>query len=245
MKLFTRFIAIAMLLLACGSAFGQTTASLTGTVTTAGSPLPGVTITATQTETGLKRDVTSEVDGTYTILNLPPGAYTLEAMLQGFRSFQQTGITLQVGATPVINITMPVGQVAETITVQANASLVETKNLGVGQVMTNKQVVELPLNGRNTADLLALLPASVSTPAGNATSRSMQGSQGGIAYSLAGDRRRAVQGAPRHRFSQHEDVRDDARFAVGKHRAGAKEPRRDLVEDEERAVLVARVARRA
>ena len=110
----------------------------------------------------------------------------LEATLQGFRTFQQKGITLQVGASPIINVTMAIGAVAETITVQANASLVETKNLGVGQVMTNKQVLELPLNGRNTADLLAVLPASVPTPGANASSRSMGGSNGGIAYSLAG-----------------------------------------------------------
>jgi hypothetical protein len=86
----------------------------------------------------------------------------------------------------VINVTMTVGQVAETITVQANASLVETKNLGVGQVMDNKRILELPLNGRNPADLLAVLPSAVPQPALNATSRSMGGSTGGLAYSLAG-----------------------------------------------------------
>jgi Carboxypeptidase regulatory-like domain len=163
------------------------TAQVSGVVKdTSGAVLPGVDVTATQTDTGQKRNVTTEVDGSYSILNLTPGPYRVEATLQGFKSFVQTGIVLQVGASPVINVTMSIGAVAETITVQANASLVETKNLGVGQVMTNKQVLELPLNGRNTADLLALLPASVPTAAGNATSRSMQGSSGGIAYSLAG-----------------------------------------------------------
>src|SRR2546421_12062619 len=177
------------LLLASANAFAQAgaTAQISGVVKDAsGGVLPGVTVTATQTDTGLKRDATTETDGSYSLLNLPPGPYRLEAMLQGFRSFQQTGIVLQVGASPTINVTMTIGAVAETITVQANASRVETKNLGVGQVMTNKQVMELPLNGRNVADLLALLPAAVPTPGGNATSRSMQGSSGGIAYSLAG-----------------------------------------------------------
>jgi len=180
---------VLFLLLASANAFAQAgaTAQISGVVKdSSGGVLPGVSVTATQTDTGLKREATTEADGSYSLLNLPPGAYRLEAMLQGFRSFQQTGITLQVGASPVINVSLAVGAVAETITVQANASLVETKNLGIGQVMTNKQVVELPLNGRNTADLLALLPASVPTAAGNATSRSMQGSNGGIAYSLAG-----------------------------------------------------------
>ena len=180
---------VLFLLLASANAFAQAgaTAQISGVVKdSSGGVLPGVRVTATQTDTGLKREATTEADGSFSLLNLPPGSYRLEAMLQGFRSFQQTGITLQVGASPVINVSLAVGAVAETITVQANASLVETKNLGIGQVMTNKQVVELPLNGRNTADLLALLPASVPTAAGNATSRSMQGSNGGIAYSLAG-----------------------------------------------------------
>jgi hypothetical protein len=182
--------AVLILFLITGNAWAQAgaTAQISGTVKDAsGGVLPGVDVTATQTDTGLKRNTTTDTDGSYTIPNLPPGPYTVEAMLQGFRTFQQTGIVLQVGASPVINVAMSLGQVAETITVQANASLVETKNLGVGQVMTNKQVIELPLNGRNTADLLALLPASVpGGVAANATSRSMQGANGGIAYSLAG-----------------------------------------------------------
>src|SRR5438552_18311451 len=179
-----------VLLLASTNAWAQAgaTAQISGVVKDpSGGVLPGVSVTATQTDTGLRRDATTETDGSYSLLNLPPGPYRLEATLQGFRSFQQTGITLQLGASPTINVTMAIGAVAETITVQANASLVETKNLGIGQVMTNKQVLELPLNGRNSADLLALLPSAVPGGAAlNASSRSMQGSNGGISYSLAG-----------------------------------------------------------
>jgi hypothetical protein len=163
------------------------TAQISGTVRDAsGAVLPGVDVTVTQTDTGLKRNATTEADGSYVLPSLPPGPYQLDAMLQGFRTYAQTGIVLQVGASPVINVAMAIGQVAETITVQANASLVETKNLGVGQVMDNKRILELPLNGRNTADLIANLPAAVPQPALNATSRSMGGSSGGIAYSVGG-----------------------------------------------------------
>jgi len=180
---------VLVILLTGANAWAQagSTAQISGTVRdSSGGVLPGVDVTATQTETGQKRNAVTEADGSYSIPNLPTGPYKVEATLQGFRSFVQTGIVLQVGASPVINVTMAVGQVAETITVQASTPLVETKNLGVGQVMTNKQVLELPLNGRNPADLLALLPASIPQPALNATSRSMGGSNGGIAYSLAG-----------------------------------------------------------
>src|SRR5215813_2365795 len=178
-----------VLLLASAPAWAQAgaNAQISGTVKDAsGGVLPGVDVSATQTDTGLKRNAVTDADGSYVIPNLQPGPYKVEAMLQGFRSFVQTGIVLQVGASPVINVTMAVGQVAETITVQANASLVETKNLGVGQVMDNKRILELPLNGRNAADLLGMLPAAVPQPALNATSRSMGGSTGGISYSLAG-----------------------------------------------------------
>src|SRR5262245_7794401 len=180
---------VLVLLLTGANAWAQagSTAQISGTVKDAsGGVLPGVDVTVTQTDTGLKRNAITDADGSYVIPNLRPGPYKVEAMLQGFRSFVQTGIVLQVGATPVINVAMAIGQVAETVTVQANASLVETKNLGVGQVMDNKRILELPLNGRNPADLLAYLPAAVAQPALNPTSRSMGGSNGGQAYSLAG-----------------------------------------------------------
>jgi len=174
---------------ASASAWAQAgaTAQISGIVRdSSGGVLPGVDVTATRTDTGLKRNATTEADGSYVILNLPPGPYQVEATLQGFRTFQQTGIVLQVGASPVINVSLSIGQVAETITVQASTPLVETKNIGVGQVMDNKRILDLPLNGRNPADLLAFLPAAVPQPQNNASSRSMGGSNGGIAYSLAG-----------------------------------------------------------
>src|SRR5215813_12720031 len=118
---------LCVLLLTGANAWAQANAQISGTVKdTSGGVLPGVDVSVTQTDTGLKRNAISEADGSYVIPNLQPGPYRIDATLQGFRSFVQTGIVLQVGASPVINLTMAVGQVAETITVQANASLVET-----------------------------------------------------------------------------------------------------------------------
>ena len=148
--------------------------------------LPGVDVTVTQTDTGLKRSAVTNADGSFLLPNLPVGPYRLDAMLQGFRSYTQTGIVLQVGANPIVNVALAVGQIEESVTVQANALTVETRNLGVGQVMDNKRILDLPLNGRNPADLMQFLPAAVPQPALNATSRSMGGSNGGQAYSLAG-----------------------------------------------------------
>jgi outer membrane receptor protein involved in Fe transport len=86
----------------------------------------------------------------------------VEAALAGFRTFAQTGIVLQVNSSPVINPVLEVGQVSETIEVEANATLVETRSQGIGQVMENARILELPLNGRNVVDLIVL--AGSATP---------------------------------------------------------------------------------
>jgi len=145
MRTFLR--ALICLLLAGASAHAQavSTAQINGTVKDSGGlPLPGVTVTMTQTDTGLVRDAVTSETGAYVITNLPVGPYKLEASLQGFRTFAQTGIVLQVNSNPTLNVTLQVGQLAETITVEGTAPLVETRNPGIGQVITNEQVLELP-----------------------------------------------------------------------------------------------------
>jgi carboxypeptidase family protein/TonB-dependent receptor-like protein len=159
------------LLLSCATCTlvcGQSTAQISGTVRDAsGAVLPGVEVTATQTATGLARSVVTNETGSYILPNLPIGPYRLEAALPGFRMFVQTGIVLQVNANPVMNIVLEVGQVAETVEVQADAALVETRNTGVGQVIDNVRVMELPLNGRQVTELIILSGAAVGGGAQN------------------------------------------------------------------------------
>ena len=112
-------------------------------------------------------------DGLFILPGLPVGPYRLEVALQGFRTSIQTDIVLQVNSNPNVPVVLEIGTVQEAITVTANTQTVETRALGISQVMENKRILELPLNGRNTADLLALLPAAVPQPQLNATSRSM------------------------------------------------------------------------
>ena len=123
-----------------------------------GAVLPGADVRVTQTNTGLKRYGLTGTNGSFTIASVPVGPYRFEVMLQGFRSYVQPGIVLQVSSNPVINVTLTLGQVAETVTVQAHPSLVETRTMGVGQVMDNQRILDLPLNGRNPADLLRSCP---------------------------------------------------------------------------------------
>src|SRR2546428_1278202 len=146
----------------CLDVWAQATAQISGTAKDqSGAVLPGVEIKVTQTETGIARDAVTNETGTYVLPNLPIGPYRLEAALPGFTTFAQTGIVLAVGANPVINISLTVGQVSQTVEVQANAALVETRSTGVGQVIDNTRVLELPLNGRNVTELIVLSGAAV------------------------------------------------------------------------------------
>ena len=183
-----------VLLLAATNAWAQATAQINGTVSdSSGAVLPGVTVVAIQTDTGFRRETVTDQEGTYALLNLPIGPYRLEASLQGFRSYIQTGIVLQVASNPVIRVTLELGQLSETLTVEGQAPLVETRNPAVGNVMTNAQVEALPMEGRNVASLVVTVGATVDT--GNPSSRSLTQSRGiaiaggqqfGVAYVLDG-----------------------------------------------------------
>src|SRR5678816_831338 len=153
-----------ILVAAPSAAWAQATAQISGTVKDqTGAVLPGVEVTATQTETGIARTAVTNETGSYVLPNLATGPYKLEAGLPGFRTFVQNGIVLQVNASPVVNPTLEVGQVSEQVEVQANAALVETRSVGVGQVVENARILDLPLNGRQVVELLALSGAA--TPA--------------------------------------------------------------------------------
>src|ERR1041385_1714220 len=170
MKGFSKAVVSGLFFLAitCSNVWAQATAQISGAVQdSSGAVLPGVEITATQTETGVSRMTVTNETGYYTLPNLPLGPYRMEAALPGFRSFVQTGIVLQVNSNPTVNVTLQVGQVSEQVEVQANASLVETRNVSVGQVMETGRIMELPLHGRNAQELLLLGGGAVqSAPAG-------------------------------------------------------------------------------
>src|SRR5690242_16708546 len=161
-------VGMVFLLMTGTGLWAQATAQINGVVQdSSGAVLPGVEITATQTETGASRMTVANESGLYILPSLPLGPYKLEASLPGFRTFAQSGIVLQVGDNPRINITLQVGQVSEQVEVQANASLVETRNVSVGQVMETQRILDLPLNVRDPAQLVLLNGASMQvTPAG-------------------------------------------------------------------------------
>lgn len=147
-----------LLCLAFGSAvFAQSVSQISGTVKDAtGLAVPDAQVTATQTDTGATRTTVSAASGAYSLPSLPIGPYRMEVKKEGFSTFVQTGIVLQVDTAPTIDPVLTVGAVSQAIEVEAAATMVESHSSGVGQVVNQQQVVELPLNGRQVTQLITL-----------------------------------------------------------------------------------------
>jgi hypothetical protein len=161
--------AVLLWALAAGTGWAQAVgvAQITGVVRdTGGGVLPGAEVTVTKTDTGTVRTVFTNADGTYVLTNLPIGPYQLKVVLQGFNTYVQDGIVLQVSSNPNISVTLGVGSLEETVNVVANSSMVETRSTAVSQLINNEQVVEMPLNGRQATELIFL--SGLATPAPNA-----------------------------------------------------------------------------
>jgi hypothetical protein len=190
------FAGLAMAAVICGQGWAQSTAQISGMVRDqSGAVLPGADVSATQTATGVKRATVTNETGAYTLANLPIGPYMIEVELPGFRSYVQTGIVLQVGSSPEINAVLEIGQVANAVEVIADAALVETRTTGVGRVIDNQRVLELPLNGRQATELIFL--SGMANPGTGATSTTTRnyptiqvaiagGLATGVAYNLDG-----------------------------------------------------------
>jgi hypothetical protein len=137
-------------------------AQLSGTVLDeSGGSLPGVEVTVLQTDIGMTRFVVTNESGGFVFTSLPVGPYKLTAKLSGFSNFEQTGIVLVVGDARSINVRLKLGTLSETITVAADATLVETSKVNVGTVISQKQIVDLPLNGRSALQLIVLSGSAV------------------------------------------------------------------------------------
>lgn len=152
------------LLLICGAIQAQSgaLASISGVITDAdGASVPGAAVTLREINTGVSRSTVSRGDGSYSFPDLPTGTYAVHAEKTGFESFNQTGIVLQVAASPSVNIQLRVGNVSQSVNVQANAAIVEPQSTTLGQVVTQQQVVSLPLNARDPMQLLTLAPGAV------------------------------------------------------------------------------------
>ncbi|HYY97526.1 MAG TPA: carboxypeptidase regulatory-like domain-containing protein, partial [Pyrinomonadaceae bacterium] len=137
----------------------STVGSVSGTVRDPqGNAIPKAEVTITEEATGLSRNATADDSGIYTFPALPPGRYTITAAPQGFKKTVNSGVDLHVGDKLVLDINLEVGNVSEVVTVTGEAQQVETRSGDVSSLVSSTQVRELPLNGRNYAQLALMVP---------------------------------------------------------------------------------------
>ena len=145
------------------AAFAQT-AQITGRITdSSGAVVPGAMVKVTAVATGAGRDVPANGEGYYTVPLLLPGDYTVSVEMEGFRRITRSGISLSVDQRAELNFSLEVGSVSEKMVVLADAAQLDTVQGSQGQVIDNKRIVELPLNGRNYEEL-ALMSAGAVQP---------------------------------------------------------------------------------
>src|SRR5215831_16899357 len=170
--------------------FAQTFGEITGKVADAsGAVVPEAAITATNTGTNAVRRTVSTATGDYTLPSLTPGVYSLRVEKPGFKSAETLNVEVSVQQSVRLDFALQVGQVSESISVEASAVQLQAENATVGTVIDNKRIVELPLNGRNYLQLVALTPnaTTLSPSAGQASSR-QGGDRANQSISVAGQR---------------------------------------------------------
>src|SRR5437899_9811206 len=148
-----------MVFLSVVSAVAQTQASISGVIhDSTGAVIPGVTVTVTNPATNFTRNAISNEAGVYNFPVLQPGVYNIKVELPGFRTITQNDVELQIQQSARIDFTLQVGEVSQTVEVSGTAALIGTENATVGTVIENKRIVDMPLNGRNFLQLVALSP---------------------------------------------------------------------------------------
>ncbi len=182
---------VAVSLVGTGSVHAQSTATLQGAVTDAqNAVMPGVSITVHNAATNQDRTLVTDATGHYAAAALAPGHYEVKAHIDGFQE-QKREIDLGPAQTVELNVKLSVGAVAENVTVSGAAPLIDTATVSVGQVMAEKTVQEIPLNGRHFVDLGPLMPGGSTSPQNAGLSAPLRG-QGGFSFMTAGNRETSV-----------------------------------------------------
>ncbi len=157
------FLSFFVLVIGKPSAFGQyTTARLSGTVQDkSGAAIPGATVTIEQVDTGYKQQVKSGQEGEFLFPSLPVGEYKLTVEMTGFDTYLQKGIGLEVGQAASQIVTLAVGTVTQQVTVEGSGNQVTTDDASITQVIDEKSMESMPLNGREAQQLVFLVPGAV------------------------------------------------------------------------------------
>jgi hypothetical protein len=171
--------------------------SISGIVTDpSGAVVPGATVIATNTQTGVKTTVTTDAKGFYSLPALPVGTYDLQVSQIGFKTYTESGLVINANSALRVDATLSVGTINEKVEVSTDAVHVETESTQMGEVITGKTMTAVPLNGRAYTDLLALQPGvspytSTDTGTGGIADRSVDGGLSAGNQSVNGQRETA------------------------------------------------------
>ena len=180
-----------MMLVVAAPLWAQSTATLQGTVTDSqNAVMPGVAITIRNTATNLERAVVTDAGGQYVAASLAPGHFEVTAHIEGFQD-QKREVDLGPAQTMALNLKLSVGTLAENVTVTGASPLIDTATVSVGQVMAERTVQEIPLNGRHFVDLGPLMPGGSTAPQNANLSAPLRG-QGSFSFMSAGNRETSV-----------------------------------------------------
>ena len=186
-----RTFALLFLLLFCVCAaplHAQSTGTISGTITDqSGAIVPRASVQVKSTNTGAIRTLNADEQGRYSAREIPIGSYEVSVSKAGFTTSVRPNIVLSIGAQPIVDFQLGLGQQSQTVTVQDQVSQVETTSTAVGVLVETKQIQDLPLNGRNFTQLIALNPGVTQIPQG-APGAGNQFYGNGQKYSIAGGR---------------------------------------------------------
>ncbi len=152
--------AVALLLFSCVTTFAQqTTGNIAGRVLDdQGAAIPGVTVTAKSAATGFTRSEVSDGEGSYRLSSLPVGTYDVTAELQGFTTVSRKAVDVNIGQTNTFDFSLKVASLAETVNVTGATPLIQTQASSVGAIVDVQRIENIPLNGRQFANLAATVP---------------------------------------------------------------------------------------
>jgi Carboxypeptidase regulatory-like domain len=157
-------LVLALALLACGRLLAGVAASISGTVTdSTGAVISGALVTATNVDTGVATTQSANAEGFYSFQSLPLGNYTLSVQQSGFKGYSQTGLIVDVNSALVVDVKLELGATNERVIVSSTALHVDTESTEMGEVITGKEMTDVPLVTRSYTDLLYLQPGVVST----------------------------------------------------------------------------------
>ena len=170
-------LVLGLSVLSCAPLFAQGTAGkILGTVTDAsGGAIAGATVVVTDVDRNSPRTLTTDSAGEYNAPNLLPGNYKVRAEAKGFKTFERSGIILEVNGEIRVDLSMQTGDVSQTITVNESVPLVETTNAELGATLQSAIIQDIPLNGRNFENLLQLNPGVTIYPGGSGNAQSTNG----------------------------------------------------------------------